>query len=343
MAQDKDKPKEGPNLDVLKSLIDVTIGIPGEGFSKPLTYTVARHGLYEVKSIPTARIIRKISPDGVEIPTLTDTLQAGIYLTVPKIPWTHIESILAFFKAVYEKHKSEAYASVWFDPVDKTYSVHIPEQTITGASVKHEQDHDSAGNMIHVLDIHSHASMSAFFSGGDDADEQRAERFYGVVGNLDKQVPQWKFRIRINGGFVDINPTLILEASTQTMPVTYNLVDALSHSGNAKDNKVTFEVEVNPFAGTFPPEWMDKLKTFSGYNVYTRGGHHEGYPFHRGGKGTLDTFGQTKGHEIIRFPPRPSKKERKKGVIYIYLNGTCYREYPDGHREEVLEWPGSKD
>ena len=331
--------------ELLKSLIDVTLGIPEGGFTKPLTYAVTKHGLYEVKSIPTARIIRKLSPDGVVIPIVEDTLTAGIYLTVPKIPWVNIESILAFFKQVYVTHKTEAYASVWLNPVTQAYEVHIPEQTLTGASVRHEQDFDPGGALIHVLDIHSHASMAAFFSGGDDADEQRAERFYGVVGKLDKDVPEWKFRLRINGGFVDINPTLILEPATQTMEVTYNLVDALSHSNDGKSNKVTFEVETNPFAGTFPPEWMEKLKTFQyqgyagGHGGYYGGGSYEG-PFHGNfNKGTITGT----DNKTLPFVPKLSKKDRKKGVIYIYIKGACYREYPNGHREEVMQWPGKED
>lgn len=326
-----------PNLDIQRQLIDTIIGLPPGGFNKPLTYALMKSGLFMVRMIPTAIVSQRIGAT-TDIPTITDDLQEGIFPTVPLIPWDITSSILAFFKAVYEKYKSEVYVSVWLDPVTKTYSVHVPKQRVSGGSVNHIQDHDTDGNLIHVLDVHSHASMSAFFSGTDDRDESRADRFYGVIGHLDKPTPAWKFRIRFNGQFHEINPSVILEPSTETVQVNINMIDALTATKDGSTNgKVNFEVEVKPFDGTFPPAWMDQIDNTTSY-VLGGGTMH---PF-RGLPTTTPSIGGTGTSGTNKFP-KLSKKDRKKGVQYVYIGGACYREYPDGRREEVFNWPGLVD
>lgn len=58
-------------------------------------------------------------------------------------------------------------------------------------------------DMINVCEIHSHNTMPAFFSSVDDADEVMPGVF-GVIGNLDKEVPTMKFRAGLEGIFCEI-------------------------------------------------------------------------------------------------------------------------------------------
>jgi len=51
-----------------------------------------------------------------------------------------------------------------------------------------------------VLDIHSHGTMSAWFSGTDDKDEQGL-RLYMVVGRLDTLIPELEMRVGVYGYF----------------------------------------------------------------------------------------------------------------------------------------------
>lgn len=49
-----------------------------------------------------------------------------------------------------------------------------------------------------VCEIHSHNTMSAYFSSVDDADEIYPG-IYGVIGRLDEEVPQMRFRVVYEG------------------------------------------------------------------------------------------------------------------------------------------------
>ena len=65
-------------------------------------------------------------------------------------------------------------------------------------------------DLLHVMDIHSHNFMKAYFSTTDDADE-KATRLYTVIGRLDKMLPDILTRISVGGKFEDIHPSEIFE------------------------------------------------------------------------------------------------------------------------------------
>ncbi|MBI4284525.1 MAG: Mov34/MPN/PAD-1 family protein, partial [Chloroflexi bacterium] len=55
-----------------------------------------------------------------------------------------------------------------------------------------------------VVDIHSHAGMSAFFSSTDNRDEQGL-RLYMVVGRLDTLAPEREMRVGVYGYFSPVD------------------------------------------------------------------------------------------------------------------------------------------
>lgn len=64
-----------------------------------------------------------------------------------------------------------------------------------------------------VIDIHSHGTMRAGFSGTDDADDlaQPSACFLStVVGNLDRAEPSYALRLVINGRFFPLEPEWLL-------------------------------------------------------------------------------------------------------------------------------------
>ena len=65
-------------------------------------------------------------------------------------------------------------------------------------------------DVIQVCEIHSHNTMSAYFSPQDDADEQYAGVF-GVIGNLDMETPSIKFRAGLDGVFTEIAVSELFE------------------------------------------------------------------------------------------------------------------------------------
>ena len=121
---------------------------------------------------------------------------------LPKIPKEILNKVLAYFR---EDLTTEQWVKVCYSTSSHEYfivkgtgnaskdQIHysIPEEINTPA-------------IIHVMEIHSHNCMAAFFSEIDDRDEIYPGVF-GVVGCLNKPVPQLLFRAGLEGTFVSLN------------------------------------------------------------------------------------------------------------------------------------------
>lgn len=178
----------------------------------------------------------------------TDILPSG------KIPATVLYQIISFFMSVMNNkmkdvvgggknhgrqqggwnHEYEAMAHVIWNEHTKQYRVGIPTQRVSKASVSYDHDdyNAEAGDMV-IVDIHSHNTMSAFFSGTDNTDDRGAYCYSGVIGNLDK-TPTMKFRLNAGELKVELNAEEIFDFR-QPLP------------------------EV-------PQEWLDKVAIQGGYN-----------------------------------------------------------------------------
>ena len=77
------------------------------------------------------------------------------------------------------------------------YRLRVPYQETSTCGVRYERLTST------VLDIHSHGTMRAFFSGTDDQDEQGL-RLYMVVGRLDTLMPEIEMRVGVYGYFAPI-------------------------------------------------------------------------------------------------------------------------------------------
>lgn len=236
------------------------IGLPSEEAladeSKTVHYCMAAAGVMEIRS---NRIGRGVCP-AKHVGGLDD-IRPGFEMSLPRIPFQMLGMTVRFFREVIKRHNRslEAIVQIYYDPhdpnVSNRYKFHIPEQRVGGASVNHSGNADPDGNLIHVADIHSHgANMSAFWSATDDGDESRAERLYGVIGNLSDTVPSMKFRARIGSAFVDLNMGDMFDVPDGIhvrMPIS-----SVFAGGKA-------EIKIDPFAGddyNVPEEWFEHVK-----------------------------------------------------------------------------------
>lgn len=181
-------------------------------YKKPKSTTeivTASDGIFQVQHYRNYRIVKQINDYGNSFldPFLKD-YQEGITVLHPKIPFEALRIIYSFFFDIFEgknqtKACSEAMAQVFYSPegyadyilslkdeikqgvipVDNNWFVYIPLQSITGASVNYSREIELDHKFICAVDIHSHDSMSAFFSGTDDGDEIEP-RFYAVLGAM---------------------------------------------------------------------------------------------------------------------------------------------------------------
>ena len=109
-----------------------------------------------------------------------------------KLPVILFHQIVEFFRQFMKgnsevleslvNHSYEAMAHIVYNPATG-YRVAIPTQSVSQATVKYEFDHLEDGDEI-IIDIHSHNTMGAFFSGTDNNDDRNKISVSGVVGKL---------------------------------------------------------------------------------------------------------------------------------------------------------------
>ncbi len=114
-------------------------------------------------------------------------LQPRITLTYGSIPQRFFDLALDTFLAAPDK---ENYVGV---TADAGYNFYVPGQQQEKAKVVYD-----VGSSV-ILDIHSHGTMHAFFSGQDDKDETGFQ-LYAVVGDL-RKVPVVLIRVGVYGYF----------------------------------------------------------------------------------------------------------------------------------------------
>lgn len=180
---------------------------------KAISYIPAEDGeIYEVRKnsigIFTARAdrVRGLS-----------RIKAGFTPALPLFPFSELCKIIAFFKKYSDtKNGLEALVDVFWNPKTEEYVTVIPTQLIGKASVDAVIGEEYS-DLVHVMDIHSHNTMEARFSGIDDKDE-KATRIYVVIGRMDKFFPDVTARISVGGKFVEINPDEIFEYPFLSFP-----------------------------------------------------------------------------------------------------------------------------
>jgi PRTRC genetic system protein A len=132
---------------------------------------------------------------GAQVPKLKVVHPQINFLPDGKIPIRLLSEVKAFFKKVIEKRGTAVEAMIWIMwNQEAGYHLLVPNQKVSHASATYDWSCVPAGSSI-IVDIHSHADFSAFFSGTDNADDKGSIRYSGVIGhnNTDKQDMVWRF------------------------------------------------------------------------------------------------------------------------------------------------------
>ena len=191
--------------------------------AKPIRFVMGEDGIYKVMKNGVGTFMAKVDKViGLK------PIKEGVILNFPKVPYYMLLQTVTFFKEVMEKkNDAEAMVQFYWDPLGEKYIMYCPEQEITRASVRFLRSTEYDSKYTLVMDIHSHNTMGAFWSGTDNADEQET-RVYGVLGKLDKDPFEYKFRISVGGQHRDID---------------------------------IFDIFEHPYPKvSFPEEWMDRCK-----------------------------------------------------------------------------------
>ena len=162
--------------------------------------------IYEVRNNQIGTFIAEA--DSV---SLFSKVRAGFIPALPKIPYSILSEIIAFFKTfVTEKSENEAMANIYWSFEEEKYRVHVPKQTVTKASVDTNLPDIDEEKFLLVMEVHSHNTMGAVFSRTDDKDEI-ATRLYTVIGRLDKVFPDMTTRISVGGKHLVIDPAVVFD------------------------------------------------------------------------------------------------------------------------------------
>ena len=186
-----------------------------EAANKTISIVPARDGkVYEIRNTEIGKFITPTSGD-----TMLSEVKPDFVSGLPLIPSSLMIKIFAFFRHfVSENCENEALLNIYWDKEEKQFVAYAPEQTATKVSVDTKIDERfNTDRYVHYMDIHSHNTMSAFFSRVDDMDE-KATRLYSVIGRLDTHNPQIRTRISNGGKFLNIDPAQVFETADLSFP-----------------------------------------------------------------------------------------------------------------------------
>jgi len=152
-------------------------------------YILASNGLFVRAGNPLLAATVLVAP--AEIRGLAPMAER-VELTQGKVPWALYN--LATEVLAADPLREHYLAVTW----EGAYRLRASAQDGTPGGVSYERLPAT------VLDIHSHGTMRAFFSGTDDRDELGL-RLYMVIGRLDTLLPEVKLRVGVYGYFAPIN------------------------------------------------------------------------------------------------------------------------------------------
>ena len=170
--------------------------------TRSISYCMAKDGIWERRNSQIGSVV--YLKESLSMPFVTKQLQESFTWSMPKIPGGILNATATFFKSIMGKmDNSECMVQIFFDSEDQKYFIYIPEQYVSGVTINfyHNKEYQLNSRYIWVADIHSHNTLQAKFSKNDDRDE-RSTRIYGILGQLDKDPYQSRWRIGCNGKYI---------------------------------------------------------------------------------------------------------------------------------------------
>ncbi|MYL35447.1 hypothetical protein GLW08_20300 [Pontibacillus yanchengensis] len=153
--------------------------------------------LYEIRRTPFGMISVPASENALR---RLEEVPKGFQFELPLIPGEIMEQILTFFRKYCNPWvESEVMIQIFWHKTEHYYKAICPPQKVSKVHVDAEPM-TGDGELVEVLQIHSHNTMDAYFSSTDNADEQRF-LLYGVVGRLNETNPSILLRVGLNGYF----------------------------------------------------------------------------------------------------------------------------------------------
>ena len=139
---------------------------------------------------------------------LVEEVKPGIEMTITnKIPISLFKEIIGSFNRIYKKWGTECAAQIYQKRDTKEFFIYYPKQKVTGAHVNYAIDtnlNHMATEYSLVMEIHSHDSMGAFWSGEDNRNENSL-CYYMVIGNFSAKQCTYKLRCKYKTYTIDLS------------------------------------------------------------------------------------------------------------------------------------------
>jgi hypothetical protein len=229
--------------------MDKGIFTSGETIPEDLDYAyiIGRDGFYLFKRTALFEAVVKVD----KIPLLDEEKETATLLA-PKIPYPLIAEALAFFRAVFEKYRSEAMVFLLFE--NNAWSIEPGAQEVASASVSYENALHKSGKRP-AGTIHSHCNMGASFSGIDDGDDMHSDGVHITIGKISEEFPEIACSLAVNGSRfhnAEFPACLKPQESIKDMVFSFVFIDAerrdktyrLNTGQNFTESSVFFEVDV---------------------------------------------------------------------------------------------------
>lgn len=326
-----------------------------EMLDKEVTYINASNGLFKVTKKPIGLFVEEMQIYETPVTGLAP-LEKGVKLSVPKIPGKYAVQFLSWYRDVNTRDRTEASNLVFWNhnnveppthyvdaktgepssevkglTIDGQLVIYTPRQTNSGTLSEFGDDpmvNWLRENMSIYLEIHSHNTMNAFFSGTDDANENMTQ-FYAVWGQVDKDIPAFTMRYVVGDTRVIVPMSYVFDVpqikqSKTTKVVTETVVvndyiateesSELLAEARAMDETVSAPVEkeetveaFGDFQGpwpqlAYPADWMgqhtaEKFQYATGgrygstYDPYDYGYSYGGYDYGAGSYNQRQGYG----------------------------------------------------
>lgn len=245
------KPQNTPEMDaILKQLImqeNKTVASKEDA----LADTGNQHNIY----FPTKRgwgVVQKVVLNGnpvtfvsvaKENPLLEDLQPEISYEIKNKIPKELLKEIVSTFNRVVKQSGNEAAAQIYRERTgDRKYSIYYPQQKISKANVIYRDDPNPPLMRINkelIMELHSHNTMGAFWSGTDDANEKECG-FYMVIGRFDTERAQYLCRVKYGSTYINFPAHEIFDMTPEEEKEIFTIANC--DEGNPEiDTKITQE------------------------------------------------------------------------------------------------------
>lgn len=144
---------------------------------------------YFLCNFPQGGNMYRLEKTAVSMTVATDSGASGSFeWYLPMVDRAIYEKVDKLFRRISREYNTEALVHIYYVPETKEFEIEIPRQVVSHAAVQETDFPFETPERFRVMDIHSHGTIKAFFSGTDNRDE-KGNRLFGVFGGYNHDEP----------------------------------------------------------------------------------------------------------------------------------------------------------